>query len=70
MFPVTLPCEIPRLKFQIWDQALVRPNDAIAESVINLKVLPALRLLLTLFTLMFLLLTLLTLFTLLSLTFF
>eukprot|EP00002_Diphylleia_rotans_P017881 TRINITY_DN346_c0_g1_i6.p1 TRINITY_DN346_c0_g1~~TRINITY_DN346_c0_g1_i6.p1 ORF type:complete len:885 (-),score=181.91 TRINITY_DN346_c0_g1_i6:446-3100(-) len=37
IFPVTIPMEYPRLHLQIWDQALINPNDCIAEANVNLK---------------------------------
>eukprot|EP00698_Gefionella_okellyi_P008992 TRINITY_DN2257_c0_g1_i2.p1 TRINITY_DN2257_c0_g1~~TRINITY_DN2257_c0_g1_i2.p1 ORF type:complete len:1294 (-),score=282.18 TRINITY_DN2257_c0_g1_i2:252-4133(-) len=37
VFPLSLPAEIPRLTIQVWDNSYLKPNDAIAEAVLNLK---------------------------------
>ncbi|KAJ5071996.1 c2 calcium-dependent membrane targeting [Anaeramoeba ignava] len=37
VFPVVLPNRVPRIKFQLWDEDILNPNDSIGESLINLK---------------------------------
>eukprot|EP01156_Anaeramoeba_ignava_P017863 Anaeramoba_ignava/a90184_286.p1 GENE.a90184_286~~a90184_286.p1 ORF type:complete len:1304 (+),score=348.32 a90184_286:131-4042(+) len=37
VFPVVLPTRVPRIKFQLWDQDILNPNDSIGESLLNLK---------------------------------
>lgn len=36
VFPVVLPCPVPRLKIQIWDKNVVHANASIAEAVLHL----------------------------------
>ncbi|KAH7819075.1 putative myoferlin-like protein [Monocercomonoides exilis] len=36
VFPLTLPCHVPRLKLQIWDKNMLSANDSIAEAVLHL----------------------------------
>jgi len=38
-FPITVPCKIPRIKIQVWDQDLLNPDDAICEANLNLRTL-------------------------------
>jgi len=37
IFPVKIPCNIPKLLVQVWDFELLSPNDAICEANIQLK---------------------------------
>lgn len=37
LFPVTLPCKVPRLKLTMWDAKVLKSNQALAEIMYNLQ---------------------------------
>mmetsp|Transcript_5302 Transcript_5302/g.11686 ORF Transcript_5302/g.11686 Transcript_5302/m.11686 type:complete len:218 (+) Transcript_5302:1-654(+) len=37
VWPVDLPCKIPRMKLQVWDANLIGSNDALGETNVSLK---------------------------------